>query len=83
VSGKEIYIGELPAHQLKGKKWSQLKAESVYMPAVESYAPLSTYIINTCKKDNCSSQVTGFKVKLDSLNGIGAVIQQVVAPVLP
>lgn len=67
VSGKEIFVGEDPKNQPGGKPWSQLKAESVYVPAVESYAPLATYIINSCKKNNCDSTVTGFKINLDKV----------------
>lgn len=70
VSGKEVYVGEAKETFLNGKPWSQLKAESVYVPAVESYGPLVTYIINSCKKMNCSDDVTRFKVKLDSLSGV-------------
>lgn len=76
MSGKEIFLGELPTHLLNGKKWSELRASSIYLPAVESYSPLATYIINSCKKMNCDSQVDRFKVKLDSLNGIGDVLKQ-------
>lgn len=74
VTGTEIYIGELPAHQFNKKPWSQLREESVMLPSVESYAPLAAFIINTCKQDNCNDQVDAFKVKLDSLNGIGDVL---------
>jgi hypothetical protein len=73
MSGTEVYVGEKTL--FKGKKWSDLKAESVYVPAVESYAPLSTYIINSCKQANCDSQVDQFQVKLNSLNGIVNAIE--------
>jgi hypothetical protein len=73
ISGVEIYVGEAVAAQFNGKPWSQLKRESVYVPAVESYGPLVTYIINACKKMNCSDQVDRFKVKLDSLAGVRAL----------
>lgn len=56
------------------KTCSQLIAESIHCPAEECYAPLSTYIINSCKKMNCSDQVDRFKVKIDSLNGISGAI---------
>ncbi len=65
VKGREIYVGEKTL--FSGKPWSQLKKESVYVPAVESYSPLATYIINTCKKDNCNDDLTRYKVKIDSL----------------
>ena len=75
MSGDEVYIGDNANNLFKGKKWSDLKAESVYVPAVESYAPLSTYIINSCKAANCDSQVDQFQVKLNSLNGIVNAIE--------
>jgi hypothetical protein len=74
VSGAEIFVGEAPKYHFRKKPWSQLKRESVYVPAEESYAPLAAYIINSCKKMNCSEDVTRFKVKLDSLNGIPGAI---------
>lgn len=74
VSGKEIFIGEKEEHKYKGKPWSLLKQQSIYLPAEESYAPLAAYVINSCKKMGCSADVTRFKIKLDSLNGIGSVI---------
>jgi hypothetical protein len=70
VSGKEIYVGERAPNLLNGKSWSQIKLESVYVPAVESYGPLSDYIIDACNKMKCNSQVDAFKVKIDSLNTI-------------
>lgn len=74
VSGNEVFIGEAKGHWLNGKPWSQIKASAVYLPAVESYAPLSAYIINACEKMGCNDDVDKFKVKLDSLNGVKAVI---------
>lgn len=76
MSKKEAYVGEGAKFLLSGKKWSQIKAESIYVPAIESYSPIAQYIINSCEKMNCSDQVDLFKVKIDSLNGISAVIQQ-------
>jgi hypothetical protein len=70
MSGKEVFLGEQKGHWLNNKPWSTLRAQSVYLPSAESYAPLSTYIINSCKKMNCSDDVDEFKVKLDSLNGL-------------
>lgn len=75
MSGREVYVGEKKEHFFNGKPWSQLKSESIYLPAVESYAPLSTYIINSCKQMNCSDDVTRFKVKLDSLSSIGSLVK--------
>lgn len=74
VTGAETFVGESKDHQFKGKPWSVLKTESIYMPAVESYGPLSVYVINSCKKMNCSKDVDKFKVKLDSLGGIKNVL---------
>lgn len=70
VSGKEVFVGEKAPNLLNGKPWSQIVDESVYLPADESYGPLSTYLINSCKKMNCNSELEKFKVKLDSLNGL-------------
>ena len=74
VSQKEAFVGEGAKHLLLGKKWSELKTESAYLPAKESYAPLATYIINACKKMNCNAQVTKFKVQLDHLGSLKAAI---------
>lgn len=57
------------------KPWHQVVEESAFLPAEESYAPLATYIINACKKMKCSDEITRFKVKLDSLNGIAGAIK--------
>lgn len=70
VSGKEMFVGEKNGHLYNNKPASLLKQQAVYLPAVESYAPLAAYIINSCKKMGCSDDVTKFKVKLDSLNGV-------------
>lgn len=74
MSGKEAYIGENDGHWLNGKPWSKIRQQSVYLPAKESYAPLATYIINSCNKMGCSSDVDKFKIKLDSLNGIAGAV---------
>lgn len=74
MSGEEIYVGELPGHFFNGKKASAIKAESIYVPAVESFSPLKTYIVNSCKKMNCDTSVDQFNVKLNSLNGISGAI---------
>lgn len=74
MSQREIWVGEKPAHFYHGKPWSQLKRESIFLPAIESYAPLATYIINSCAENHCNDQVDRFKVQLDQLKGIGAVI---------
>ncbi len=75
VTGREIYIGEKSPHFLNGKAWSQIKLESVYVPAVESYGPLSDYIINSCKKMKCNDAVDAFKIKIDSLNGMNQLLK--------
>ncbi|RYG93861.1 MAG: hypothetical protein EON58_17485 [Alphaproteobacteria bacterium] len=75
MSGDEIFVGEKKENWLNGKPWSQLNRESVLLPAEESYAPLAAYIINSCEKMNCNDQVTRFKVKLDSLNGVRGAIK--------
>lgn len=70
MSGKEIFVGELPEHLYSGKKASELMNESVFLPAKESYAPLATALINFCKKTNCNSDVTKFKVRLNTLQPV-------------
>ncbi len=75
MSKKEYFVGENPKYHLGKKPWSQIKRESIYVPAVESYAPLSAYIINACKQMNCDSEVDRFKIKLDSLSAIGSLVK--------
>ncbi len=74
MSKREVFVGEKPKTWFNKKPWSQIKRESILVPAVESYAPLSTYIIDSCKKMNCDDQVTRFKVKVYELGSIDAVI---------
>lgn len=74
VSGKEIYVGENPKTHLNGKPWSQIQKESILVPAQESYAPLASYLINSCEKMNCSKDIQRFKVKVDSLKEVGDVL---------
>jgi hypothetical protein len=73
VSGKEIYIGDSEVHRFNSKAWSQIRAESILVPAQESYAPIAAYMINSCKKMNCNNDVARFKVKFDSLHSIGCL----------
>lgn len=73
VSGKEIYIGDSEAHRFNGKPWSQIRDESILVPAKESYAPIAAYMINSCKKLNCNDDVARFKVKVDTLKSIGCI----------
>lgn len=65
VTGKEVYIGEKVL--FNKKKWSDLRTQSILLPAEESYAPLATYLINSCKKFDCSEDITKFKIKIDSV----------------
>lgn len=44
VSGREIFIGEKIEHRFNGRPWSEVRGESVILPAVESYAPLAAYL---------------------------------------
>ena len=67
VSGKQIFVGENAPWLFNGKKWSEIKNQSIYVPAVESYAPLATYIINECKSKECNDQIDRFKVDLGNL----------------
>lgn len=73
LSGKESFIGESVSHQLYGKPWSKVRKESIFVPP-ESYASLATYIINSCKKAGCNSEVDKFKIKLNSLYGVAAIL---------
>lgn len=75
MSKKEIYVGEGAKTLFNGKKWSQVKAESMYVPAKESYAPLTSYITNECKQMNCSKQVEAFKVRAGEFKNIGALLK--------
>lgn len=70
MTGDQIFIGNEEKHFFNGKSWDTLRNQSVLVPAVESYAPIATYIINSCKKLNCSKDVTKFQVKLDELSSI-------------
>lgn len=75
MSKREVWVGENKANWFNGKPWSEIKRESVYVPAVESFAPLSTYIINTCERNSCNDQVDRIKIQLDELEAIGAVLK--------
>lgn len=68
ISQKEFFVGEETKNHFNGKPWSQLRSESIYLPAEESYGPLSVSLINLCKKTKCNEEVTRFKVKLNVLN---------------
>lgn len=90
MTGREVFIGENPENMFDGldadpvtkkifkvkKPWSKLRPQSMIIPALESYAPLSVYMINACKKMNCNDQVDRFRVKLNSLNEIKNVDTQ-------
>lgn len=74
VTGRQIFIGEIAPNIFNGQKWSELQEVSVILPAKESYAPLATYIINSCKQANCNTAIDAFRIKLDSLKSIKGVI---------
>ena len=63
-SGREVFVGESEKTRLFGKKWSELRDQSVLLPAAESYAPLSVYLINSCKRLKCDGSVEKFLVKI-------------------
>jgi len=69
ISGKEIFIGEKESTFFNGKSWSTLKAQSILVPAKESYAPMAAYMINACKKMDCNEDVNRFRVKIGTLSG--------------
>jgi hypothetical protein len=75
LSGKEVWVGENPKHFFNKKSWSQLKRESMIVPAIESGAPILTYIINTCAQNHCNDAVDRYKIQLDELKGIGPVLR--------
>lgn len=67
-SKDEFFVGEAEKYHLNKKPWSQIREESVLLPAEESYAPLMADTINMCKKNQCDKEVEKFKVKLNVLN---------------
>lgn len=69
VSGKEVFVGESKVTYLNGKPWSQIRDESILVPAEEAYSPLAAYMINVCKKMKCSDELTRFKVLIDRIPG--------------
>lgn len=69
ISGKEIFVGERESTFFNGKSWATLKAQSILVPAKESYAPIAAYMINACKKMNCNEDVNRFRVKIGTLSG--------------
>jgi hypothetical protein len=73
VSGKEIYVGEYK--KFNKKTWSQIKSEAIVLPAEESYAPIAAYMINACKKMNCSKDINRFKVQLGTLKNSRNVVE--------
>lgn len=68
ISAKVIYVGEAEKVRYNGKPWSQIRRESIMMPAQESYAPTISWIINACAKLKCSDEVNRFRVKIESLD---------------
>lgn len=83
VSGRKIFIGENAPHLLNGKPWSKIRTQSILLPAVESYAPLSAYIINSCKKMNCDDDVARFRVKLGTLKTAASAVSDPEKAALP
>lgn len=69
ISGKEVFIGNAKGHDLNGKTWDQIKAESVLLPAQESFAPLADYVINSCEQTHCNEQIDRFRVLEGNLHG--------------
>ena len=76
VSGRKKYIGNKKENHFNGKSWKQIKEQSILVPAEESYAPLATYIINSCKKANCDKDVNRFKIKVESLEKMQQLDEQ-------
>lgn len=79
ITRKQIFVGEDKAHWYDGKPWSQLRRESVYLPAQESYAPLSKALINFCAQSDCNDDVDKFRVIQGELTSITDVISQPVS----
>ena len=75
VSKKEVFVGEKPEHFYNKKPGSQLLNESVHLPAVESYAPVIKYIINSCASSGCNKDVDRFRVVLPTIDGITGAIK--------
>lgn len=65
VSGKEKFVGNKSENYLNGKSWTTIKEHSVLVPGEFSYAPITTYMINQCKRFNCHKEVGKFKVKFE------------------
>ncbi len=82
ISNNPTYIGTYSIYQhgkrraleVGEKNWPQLKSKAVILPARESFAPLKAYTINLCKSTNCDKTVTDWRLKLDSLDGLGAIL---------
>jgi len=68
---RKSFVGEKPEH-FTIKNGSQLLNESVHLPAVESYAPVIKYIINSCASSGCNKDVDRFRVVLPTIDGIPA-----------
>lgn len=67
---KEQYVGEAKETWLYGKPWSQLTHEAVIIPS-EAYAKIKTYMINSCKEQNCDKVIAGWRIKLDAWDSAG------------
>lgn len=62
-SGKQIYIGNKKENWFNGKSWDDLRYSAVIVPSEESFAPILTYMINSCKASECNKDITRFKVR--------------------
>ncbi len=64
--------GHIRALKSGEKNWPQLRAHAVVLPAKESFAPLKAYAVSVCKSMNCDKTISDWKIKLDSLDSVGA-----------
>lgn len=69
ISNKDQIVDDTHPLQTSAgpRTWIDLKLESVVTP-IDSIVALKEYIIKVCKKDaNCSTDITTYSKKLDSL----------------
>lgn len=62
LTGQTVFVGNSKGHEWNGKTWDQIKAQSVLLPAQESFAPIADYIVNSCEKMHCNEEVDRFRV---------------------
>lgn len=70
ISDKDQIVDDEHPLSLKAgpKTWTDLKIESVYLPA-ESWSAIKKYLIEQCKANNkCNPNVDSWDRKLNSLN---------------